>query len=265
MAPPSSGGHRSVGGVVSTAPEAGATLLAIMRGRFARTAWLPLCLFVALAAVAVPNAGAATRECFLLTQCTSVVGPWVVIPAADPIPIPAGVTVSCPDSDSLLLAVGSDYELSGGGAPPPSVDRLLPGPGVGLITGGNAVFFAVAFSKATGSFRPHVGCIPQPEGAVASGAAALQRGPGIIRTREVRLRPSRAVTRSHRCRSGERLTRGVAGVLFHRRRPPTARELQDVTVTHRRVGQRVRASVSTGPTVGDRERVSLQILAVCGR
>ncbi len=235
-----------------------------MRGRFVRPAWLPLCLFAVLTAVAVPNAGAATRECFLLRGCTSVVGPWVVIPAADPIPIPAGVTVSCPDSGSgaLLLAVGSDYELSGGGAPPPFVGRLLAGPGAGLITGGNAPFFAVAFSKATGSFRPHVGCIPGPDG---GGAAALQRGPGIIRTREVRLRPSRTVTRSHRCRSGERLTRGVAGVLFHRRRPPTARELQGVTVTHRRVGQRVRARVSTGPTVGDRERVTLQILAVCRR
>jgi hypothetical protein len=54
-------------------------------------------------------------------------------------------------------------------------------------------------------------------------------------------------------------------VLFHRRRPPTARELRDVSVTHRRLGRRVRASVRTGPTVGDRERVTLQILAVCAR
>ena len=133
-----------------------------MRRRNAPAAWLPVCLVAALVTLAVPTSAAATRECFLLPRCTSVVGPWVVIPAADPIAVPAGVTVSCPDSGNgaLLLAVGSDYELSGGGAPPPSVDRLLPGPGVGLITGGNAFFFAVAFSKATGSFRPHVGCIP---------------------------------------------------------------------------------------------------------
>ena len=236
-----------------------------MRACLGRRVWLPLCLFAVLTAVAVPSAGAATRECFLLTQCTSVVGPWVVISPANPIPVPAGVTVGCPDGDNFLLAVGSDYELSGGGSPPPSVDRLLPGPGVGLITGGDATFFAVAFSKTAGSFRPHVGCIPEPQGAAAPGDAALQRGPGIVRTREVRLRPSRTVTRSQRCRGGERLTRGAAGVLFHRRRPPTARELQDVTVTHRRVGRRVRASLSTGPTVGDRERVTLQILAVCRR
>jgi hypothetical protein len=36
-------------------------------------------------------------------------------------------------------------------------------------------------------------------------------------------------------------------------------------MTHRRLGQGVRASVRTGPTVGDRERVTLQILAICGR
>ena len=82
-----------------------------------------------LTAVAVPSAGAATRECFLLTQCTSVVGPWVVIPAADPIPVPAGVTVSCPDSDNFLLAVGSDYELSGGGGPPRRSTGCCQGPG----------------------------------------------------------------------------------------------------------------------------------------
>jgi hypothetical protein len=222
---------------------------------------LSLCLFVVLSAVAAPGSRAQTRECFLLTECTSVTGPWVVISPANPIPVPAGVTVSCPDDgDSLQLAVGSDYELSGGGTPRPSVDRLMPGPGVGLITGGNALFFAVGWSKTAGSFRPHVGCIPEPTGTAQRVAANP-----LIRSREVRLRPSREVTRSHRCRRGERLTRGLAGVRFHRRRPPTMRELRDVTVTHREAGRRVRASVTTGPTVGDRERVTLQVLAVCRR
>ncbi len=234
-----------------------------MPRRVARAAGLSVCLCAGLLAVGVPASPAATRECLLLTQCTSVTGPWVVIPPADPTPLSAGVTVSCPDSP--LLAVGSDYELSGGGAPPPAVNRFLPGPGVGLITGGNAAFFAVALSDASASFRPHVGCIPQPGRPALRGAAAGRRGSGVVRTRELRLRPSHALTSSHRCRKGERLTRGLAGVLFHRRRPPTARELRDVTVTHRRVGQRVRATVRTGPTVGDHERVTLQILAVCRR
>jgi len=41
--------------------------------------------------------------------------------------------------------------------------------------------------------------------------------------------------------------------------------VQDVTVAHRRIGQRVGASVRTGPSVGDRERVTPHILAVCVR
>jgi hypothetical protein len=237
-----------------------------MRRRSAPAAWLPVCMVAAVFAAPVPTSAAATRECFLLTQCTPVIGPWVVIPAAHQVPVPAGVAVSCPDDDSTRLAVGSDYELSGGGGgPPPDVNRSLAGPGVGLITGGNAIFFAVTFSDVSASFRPHVGCIPEPRQAADRGAAVERGRSRVVRTREVRLRPSRAITSRLRCRRGERLTRGLAGVLFHRRRPPTARELRDVTVTHRRLGGRVRASVRTGPTVGDRERVTLQILAVCAR
>jgi hypothetical protein len=217
-------------------------------------------LGVALA-VAVPST-AATRECFLLTRCTPVVGPWVVMPATDPTTVPAGATVTCPESDSLLLAVGSDYELSGAGLPPPAVTRFMSGPGIGLISGANAFFYAINPSTTAGSFRPHVGCIPQPTGQTATADAG---GPGVVRTREVRLHPSSRVTDSHRCRAGERLVHGVAGVLFHRRRPPTARELRDVTVTHRTGRHRVHARVRTGPTVGDHERVTLQILAVCAR
>jgi hypothetical protein len=234
----------------------------VMRRRLSRAAWLSLCLLAAGFAIGVPASSAATRECFLLTQCTSVTGPWVVIPAANPVPIPAGTTVSCPDDGQL--AVGSDYELSGGGSPPPFVNRFMPGPGTGLITGGNAAFFAVTFTNVAGSFRPHVGCIAQ-RGRTARAAATRRRPSHVVRTREVRLQPSRTVAYTHRCRQGERLTHEAAGVLFHRRRPPTARELRDVTVTDRKTDQRVRASVRTGPTVGDHERVTLQILAVCAR
>jgi hypothetical protein len=242
-------------------PAASCAALLTRRGRrVVRAASALVVLVTAALAVAVPSS-AATRECFLLTQCTPVVGPWVVIPAATRTPIPAGVTVSCPDSDSLQLAVGSDYELSGGGALPYDVTRYMPGPGIGLITGGSAAFFAITFSDTPASFRPHVGCIPEPRGQAARQASTTHS----VRTRDVRLGPSRTVTGSHRCRGGERLVRGVAGVLFDRRRPPTARELREVTVTHRTGVQRVRARVRTGPTVGDRERVTLQILAVCAR
>jgi hypothetical protein len=237
--------------------------VALHRGRRAGgVAWLMAVALAAALALAVPAAANATHECFLLTGCTSVTGSWVVIPAANPTPSPAGTTVSCPDDGQL--AVGSDYELSGGGSPPPFVNRFMPGPGTGLITGGNAAFFAVTLTNAAGSFRPHVGCIAMP-GQTAHAAATRRRTRHVVRTREVRLRPSRAVAYTHRCHKGERLRHEAAGVLFHRRRPPTAQELRDLTVAHEKAGQQVLVSVRTGPTVGDRERVTLQILAVCRR
>ena len=136
-------------------------------------------LVVAVLAAAATPAGAATKECFLLTQCTPVAGPWVVLPATGPTTVPAGATVTCPDSDRQLLAVGSDYELSGAGTPRPAVTRFMQGPGIGLITGGVALFYAINPSTTAGSFRPHAGCIPQP-----AAQAALQTP-----TRHVRHRP----------------------------------------------------------------------------
>ena len=222
---------------------------------------LALAVLVISALAAATPAGAATKECFLLTQCTPVAGPWVVMPAMGPTTVPAGATVTCPDSDRQLLAVGSDYELSGAGFPRPAVTRFMQGPGIGLITGGVALFYAINPSATAGSFRPHVGCIPQP---AAQAAMQTPTGPSeLVRTREVRVRASRTLTSSHRCQGGERLVHGVAGVLFHRRRAPTARELRSVTVTHRTRGGRVRARVRTGARVGDRERVTLQLIAVC--
>jgi hypothetical protein len=237
------------------------------RGRRAvRAASASVAVVAAVLAVMAPSAAAQTRECFLLTQCTSVAGPWVVISPLGEKPIPAGTSVACPDSDRVQLPVGSDYELTGAAQPFPDVTRFMPGPGVGLITGSVAYFWAISLSDSNGAFRPHVGCIPQPRSQAALQTATAEAGAtSVVRTRTTRLRPSRTVRGSHRCRRGERLVRGLAGVRFHRERPPTARELRDVTVTHRTRGRRVHARVRTGPTVGDHERVTLQILAVCTR
>ena len=243
----------------------------IPRRRVVRAASALVAVVMVALVVAAPS-GAQTRECFLLAHCTSVAGPWVVFSPLGQMPIPAGTSVPCPESgNSLQLPVGSDYELDGPGGPGGSfinvnVTRFMPGPGVGLITGSVAYFWAVSLSSDSGAFRPHVGCIPRPSAQAASQTATAAAGPThVVRTRTMRLRPSRIVRASHRCRRGERLVRGFAGVRFHRERPPTAGELQDVTMTHRIRGRRVHARVRTGSTVGDHERVTLQILAICTR
>jgi hypothetical protein len=241
------------------------------RRRLVRAASALVAVVLGALVVAAPS-GAATRECLLLPQCTSVAGPWVVFSPFGQIPIPAGTSVACPDKgDTMQLPVGSDYELDGPNGPGGSfinvnVTRFMPGPGVGLITGSVAYFWALSLSSDSGAFRPHVGCIPRPSAQAASQTATAAAGPThVVRTRTTRLRPSRTVRASHRCRRGERLVRGFAGVRFHRERPPTARELRDVTMTHRLRARRVNARVRTGPTVGDHERVKLQILAICAR
>ncbi len=171
-----------------------------------------------------------------------------------------GATSSCPDTNGFQLAVGSDYELSGGSALT-YVSRLIPGPGSGMITGGGASFFVVNFSATPGAFRPHIGCIPQLNG--AKPPQAEQGTSGVDRIREVRLHPSRAATYNDGCRHGERLVRGFSGVLFDQSRPPSPQQLREVTTTDRRVGEGIRVSVRTGRDVGEHERVELQITAMC--
>jgi hypothetical protein len=62
-----------------------------------------------------------------------------------------------------------------------------------------------------------------------------------------------------------RLVRGFAGVLFDQSRPPSLRQLGEVTFTDRRVGQAIRVSVRTGRDIGSHERLELQITAICRR
>ena len=127
---------------------------------------------------AARSASAQTRECFLLTQCTSVAGPWVVFGPLGPQPVPAGTSVACPDSDRLQLPVGSDYELTGPASSFVNVNvtRFMPGPGVGLINGSVAYFWAISLSDSSGAFRPQVGCIPQPSRQAAEQTATAQAG-----------------------------------------------------------------------------------------
>lgn len=52
----------------------------------------------------------------------------------------------------------------------------------------DAFFYAVTFTNATGSFRPHVGGIPQPRRAAPHSAAAGSGASPVVRTRDLPLR-----------------------------------------------------------------------------
>ena len=109
----------------------------------------------------------------------------------------------------------------------------MSGPGLGLINGANALFFAINRSATAASFRPRIGCVPQPGPAAT---AMRQDDAARVRTRDVALEPSRTVVHRHRCKRGEKLVRGLASVQFHRERAPSARELHDVESTHPTAG-----------------------------
>jgi hypothetical protein len=126
------------------------------------------------------------------------------------------------------LALGSDYVLTGGGSPYKLyVTRLLLTPGTGLTSGGDAHFFVSNYDSAGASVKPIVGCVSAP---AQTGQAAAQPSDLAVRVREARVRPSDRARYVHRCRTGERLVHGAPGVLFHTRRPPSAREVRQVTL-----------------------------------
>jgi hypothetical protein len=69
------------------------------------------------------------------------------------------------------------------------------------------------------------------------------------------------VTASSSCRRGERRLRGGAAVVFDSR--PTRRELRDHDYRYTVDAHGVRVTLTAGSTVGDDERVALQVHAVC--
>jgi hypothetical protein len=229
-----------------------------------RPAWRLALGIAAAAALALPAPAAATDECLNLANCTSLpASSWLVVSAGSAAsPALAGTVLFCPEeADPHQLAIGSDYLLSGGGSVfKLLVNRLLP-LGRGLTGGPDAHFFVENYDSVGASIKPIVGCVAGPP----LRARASQQPRQVVRVREVRLRPSRRTVHVQRCRAGERLVHGVPGVLFHTRRAPTAREVRDVAVAHRVDRRRVSAVVRTGPSVGDRERVTLQMVAVCRR
>jgi hypothetical protein len=77
------------------------------------------------------------------------------------------------------------------------------------------------------------------------------------------MRPGRRAVYRHRCRPGEQLVRSASGVGFFEDNPPTAGELADFDLTQTRRNGRIRVRVVTGDSVGDDERVRIQIHALC--
>ena len=117
-----------------------------------------------------------------------------------------------------------------------------------------ASFEAENTAQGPTSFAGFVGCVPRP--ATASGAPTVKH-----RVKTLRVRPSSSLTATSKCRRGERQLRGGAAVIFDSR--PTRAELRDHDYRYRVGPRRVRVRLTAGRSVGDDERVTLQVHSSC--
>jgi hypothetical protein len=126
-----------------------------------------------------------------------------------------------------------------------------------------AFFLATNPTSSDGSYGPAIGCGPPsqfPTSARASTSSRITR-----RVKTVRLRSNRDAVYTHRCHAGEHAVDVASGVAFVKAKPPSKRELADVTETHTMRHGRLRFHVKTGPTAGDDEPLLLQMHALCRR
>ena len=117
-----------------------------------------------------------------------------------------------------------------------------------------ATFEAENTSPQPSTFAGFAGCVARS--ATAAGVLALKH-----RVKTLPVRPGTRVTASSRCRRGERQLRGGAAVLFDSR--PSRAELRDHNYRYTVGARRVRVTLMAGRTVGDDERVTLQVHSVC--
>jgi hypothetical protein len=108
-----------------------------------------------------------------------------------------------------------------------------------------------------------VGCSPSnatvaPARLVPGAATRMLR---YVRTR--RVRAGEAVRVRLGCRRGTRLVYSGSGVAFFTERPPSRRIVRSLRHRHRRSGSVSRTFVAAPRSVGDDERVEVQVSALC--
>lgn len=195
-------------------------------------------------ALAVSPCATATEAC-VVTPPTS--NPqWTTVPAKQGFDGEASTLVACPAGSGVAGAdwtapannqLRVDLNLFQDGWPPPV-----------------AVFDASNSFPQPSTFAAFAGCVDIT--ATASGLATVTHR---VKTR--RVRPGTRLTASSSCRRGERQLRGGAAVLFDSR--PTRAELRDHDYRYTVGTSRVRVRLMAGRSVGDDERVTLQVHSAC--
>lgn len=196
---------------------------------------------------------------FAVSPCATAMGTCVVTPSS-----PSWVTV--PGEQNGLEGQAFSQVLCRGTSRVAGADWTAPASNqldvdLSLLQDGwpppVGTFYATNSSPQPSTFAAFVGCVEQSSRGTAPAAGIDNR------VKALRVRPGMHVTVSLSCRWGERLLRGGAAVVFNTR--PSPMELHDHDYRYKVGARSVRVTLKAGRTIGDDERVTLQVHVVCGR
>jgi hypothetical protein len=224
-----------------------------------------LVAFCATVLAVAPAASAATRECNGLQICVPIVGPWVVVPTRNTPKEPVEYQLDCPRG---YIVGGLDAELSTRAIDLSFAGTLGSPVNPGITTAGSAVFSAAYVgldTRASASFRPHIGCIPASGGGgrvpTAASAYFPPGHPTIRRVKNVRLNVG-ASRVSQGCAGGERLLHATHALGFYTDAPPAARLIAAVRTKAVLRSGRETVVVRAGKQVAG-YKAEVQVAVVC--
>lgn len=228
----------------------------------------------AIAGVAAPETARALDECRGLKECVSVVGPWVVVPAAQGGRLSSAAwELRCPVAGYVVGGVDSrvtdraiDVSVRGESGSP-----VAPG-----VTTRRSIVFTGRLAGRSGSgpaaFKPAIGCIPLEGGGgraqTSVGARSAVYKPGAPFTREVaaaRLVAGRTRVVKATCPIAHRIVDAGHAVAVRTAAPPTAGIVKAVTTTQRTGSTTVRVAATLGAGVPKTVPVLVQVFAVCAK
>lgn len=226
----------------------------------------------ALVMLALPAGAQALDECRGLQECVSVVGPWVVVPAASGGSL---ATVSwelrCPlpgyvvgGTDARVTSRRVEVSIRGEKGSPVS-------PGV---TTRRATLFTASTATAPGvtAFLPAIGCLPSSGGggraetAVHRAHGVFQPGTPLLRRVAVgRVAPGRTAVVVARCPRGMRVVSSSSAVGFATKEPPSAAVLTSVRTSVVATTATVRVTATRASGAGGSVKALVQAHALCAR
>jgi hypothetical protein len=218
-----------------------------------------------LAGTVAPPA-TASQECADASGCSTTAGPWVVVPPQPNVGAVDQITATWGANCTGFL-IGSDWNVPAGVKAYRTFNMWIGvAPGVRLYRDYSGVVWgAENLTSRPQTFQPLLGCSDQPPSGTARAAATSPPPRVVRRIATMPLGPNRSRNFSSGCRHGETMVASGHAVAFYTKRPPSSREMGEILSTRVQGRRSVRVHITTGPHVGDNERVRIQIHCDCRR